>query len=270
VSDPDPDADSDGPPPGRAAPVAALRGAVTFLTRVPLPGDARADWDAFRRSPWTLPVVGVLVGALAGLAFALPVPWPTAVAAYLAALAFLSGVTHADGLADLGDAVAAHDPERRRAVLKDAETGVGGVLALTLTLLSTALGAVAVATNLAAGTLAFRTVVAAEVGAKLGMALLVCFGEPAHEGLGSQLVGVVGPVSFVPAAFVAGGVLVSPPFGALFPLVAALFSGPVVAAGLLAGTRSWLGGVSGDVLGAANELGRAVALHAGVVAWTLL
>jgi adenosylcobinamide-GDP ribazoletransferase len=31
-----------------------------------------------------------------------------------------------------------------------------------------------------------------------------------------------------------------------------------------------LGGISGDVLGAANELGRVVGVHAGVVAWTLL
>ncbi|TVT93597.1 adenosylcobinamide-GDP ribazoletransferase, partial [Haloferax volcanii] len=37
--------------------------------------------------------------------------------------------------------------------------------------------------------------------------------------------------------------------------------------------RSWgrarLGGVSGDLLGATNELARAAAVHAGVVTWTL-
>jgi len=255
---------------GSPRPIPALRGAITFLTRIPIPGAAGADWEAFRRSPWTLPVVGGIVGTLAGLSFSLPVPWPTAVAAYLAVVYLVSGVTHADGLADLGDAIAAHDPATRREVLKDSETGVGGALALGLTLITVALGATAIATTLAAGTLAVRTVIAAEVGAKLGMALLVCFGEPAHEGLGSQLVGVVGPLSLVPAAVVAGGVLLAPPFGAVAPLAAALLGGPAVAVGLLVGTRSWLGGISGDVLGAANELGRAVALHAGVIAWALL
>lgn len=262
--------DADATTTGRPSPIAALRGAMTFLTRLPMPGGTRTDWDAFRRSPWTLPVVGSLVGALAGLAYLLPVPRPSAVAGYLAVVYLLSGVTHADGLADLGDAIAAHDPETRRAVLKDSETGVGGALALTLTLLVTTLGAVGVATTLTVGTLPLRTVIAAEVGAKLGMALLVCFGEPAHEGLGSQLVGVVGPFSFVPAAVVAGGVLLAVPFGAVGALLAALLSGPIVAVTLLVGTRSWLGGVSGDVLGAANELGRAVALHAGVIAWATL
>ncbi|WP_430505262.1 adenosylcobinamide-GDP ribazoletransferase [Haloparvum sp. PAK95] len=252
------------------SPIPALRGAITFLTRIPIPGGTRADWDAFRRSPWTLPVVGAIVGTLAGIGFSLPVPWPTAVTAYLAVVYLVSGVTHADGLADLGDAIAAHDPETRREVLKDSETGVGGALALGLTLIALALGATGVATTLAAGSLAVRMVIAAEVGAKLGMALLVCFGEPAHEGLGSQLVGVVGRLSFVPAVVVASAVLVAPPFGAVVPLVAALLGGPAVAVALLVGTRSWLGGVSGDVLGAANELGRAVALHAGVIAWAIL
>ncbi|MFB6236213.1 MAG: adenosylcobinamide-GDP ribazoletransferase [Halopenitus sp.] len=272
AADPESDADSEIATvrTGRPRPIPALRGAITFLTRIPIPGGTRADWDAFRRSPWTLPVVGAIVGTLAGLAFSLPVPWPSAVATYLAVVYLLSGVTHADGLADLGDAIAAHDPETRREVLKDSETGVGGALALGLTLITVALGATAVATTLAAGTLAVRTVIAAEVGAKLGMAMLVCFGESAHEGLGSQLVRVVGPLSIVPAAVVAGGVLLAPPFGAVVPLAAALLGGPAVAVGLLLGTRSWLGGVSGDVLGAANELGRAVALHAGVIAWGLL
>jgi adenosylcobinamide-GDP ribazoletransferase len=47
-------------------------------------------------------------------------------------------------------------------------------------------------------------------------------------------------------------------------------------AGVLAGlvpfwwARRRLGGVSGDVMGAANELARLVALHAGVIAWTRL
>lgn len=255
---------------GQLEPLPALRGAVTFLTRIPVPGGRTADWDAFRRSPWTLPVVGALIGLLAGVAFLAPVPWATAVGGYLVVIYLLSGVTHADGLADLGDAIAAHDPERRREILKDSETGVGGVLSLLLTVLLLALGAVALAMTMTSGMAAVRTIIAAEVGAKLGMALLACFGDSAHEGLGSQLVDVVGPFSFVPAVTLAGVVLLLPPVGALRALVAALLGGPIVAFGLLVGTRSWLGGVSGDVLGAANEVGRAVALHAGVIVWTTL
>ncbi|WP_142986808.1 adenosylcobinamide-GDP ribazoletransferase [Halorubrum cibi] len=251
----------------------AIRGALTFLTRIPVPGSAPADWHAFRRSPWTFPVVGAVVGAVAGLAFLAPSPW-TAAAAYLLTIYFLTGVTHADGLADLGDAIAAHDPDRRLGILKDADLGVGGALALAVTLLATTLGALALATGLAGGgarvtSVAFRIVLAAEVGAKAGMAVLACLGTPAHEGLGSAVVGEVGPRSLLLVALVVAPVLLAAPPGALPAIAAALIAGPVVAVVLLVRVRPWLGGASGDVLGAANELGRAVALHAGVVAWTI-
>ncbi|OYR55485.1 adenosylcobinamide-GDP ribazoletransferase [Halorubrum halodurans] len=251
----------------------ALRGAFTFLTRVPVPGAAPADWHAFRRSPWTFPAVGAVVGAVAGFAFLAPSPW-TAAAAYLLAIYLLTGVTHADGLADLGDAIAAHDPDRRLAVLKDADLGVGGALALAVTLLATTLGVLALATGFAGGGVlvggaAFRIVLAAEVGAKAGMATLACLGTPAHEGLGSAVVGEVGPRSLVPVAAVSVPVLLAAPPGALPSLAAALLAGPAVALLLLVRVRPWLGGASGDVLGAANELGRAVALHAGVMAWAI-
>lgn len=262
----------DGVPPVR--PIPALRGALGFLTRIPIPGGEPADWHSFRRSPWTFPVVGAVVGGFAGLAFLAPSPW-TAAAAYLLALYLLGGVTHADGLADLGDAIAAHDPDRRLDVLKDADLGVGGALALSVTLFATTLGALALATGFAGGgslpgTAAFRVVLAAEVGAKAGMALLACLGTPAHEGLGSAVVADVGPRSLLPVALVSVPVLLVPPVGAFPALVAALLAGPTVAAVLIVRVRPWLGGVSGDVLGAANELGRAVALHAGVIAWAVV
>ena len=258
-------------------PIHALRGAVTFLTRIPIPGGSVHDWQAFARSPWTFPVVGALIGAIAGLAFLAPSLW-TAAALYLVAIYLIGGVTHADGLADLGDAVAAHDPDRRHEVLKDAALGVGGALALAVTLLVTTLGALALGTGFVGGggagggtgTVAFRIVLAAEVGAKAGMATLVCLGTPAHEGLGSTMTSAVGPLSLLPVALLSATVLLAAPAGAFPALLAALLAGPVVALGLLIRVRPWLGGVSGDVLGAANELGRAVALHAGVVAWALV
>ncbi len=259
-----------------ANPVHALRGAIAFLTRIPVPGGTARDWHAFSRSPWTFPVVGAVVGGIAGFAFLFPSFW-TAAALYLVALYAVGGVTHADGLADLGDAVAAHDPERRRAVLKDAALGVGGALALGVTLLVTTLGALALGSGFVGGggvgggvgTVAFRIVLAAEVGAKAGMALLVCLGSPAHEGLGSTMTSAAGPASLLPVVLLSATVLLAPPPGAFSVLLAVLLAGPVVATFLLVRVRPWLGGVSGDVLGAANELGRAVALHVGVVAWAL-
>ena len=244
-----------------------LRGAVGFLTRLPV-GGTEADWDAFRRHAYSLPVVGYLVGGLAGSVFFLPVQPPTLVAAYLVGLYLLTGVTHADGLADLGDALAVHgDADRTRDVLKDSATGVGGALLLAVTLLVVALGALSFAGI--GPWRALRLVVAAEVGAKLGMALVACYGRPAHEGLGSQLVGELTHRSFAPAVVVSLPAIAAAPNGLAPALVATLATGPAVGLAVLTWGHRTLGGVSGDLLGATNEIGRALALHVGVSVWIL-
>ncbi|WP_244605526.1 adenosylcobinamide-GDP ribazoletransferase [Halorussus marinus] len=239
----------------------ALRGALGFLTRAPVGHDERA-WDAFRATPAAFPAVGWIVGAVAAGPLLVGVPAPTAAFGYLLALYAITGINHADGVADLGDAAVVHGgPEKRRAVLKDTEVGVGALLALGVVLVGVALAGLALARRPPAG--AFGVVVAAEVGAKLGMASLACLGRPAHEGLGSAF-------ARHPPARLAGPAVVAAPVALLgAPAIAAVLG----ALGAAFGVRRWfdatLGGISGDAFGAANELGRLAGLHLGVIAWTL-
>jgi adenosylcobinamide-GDP ribazoletransferase len=259
----------------------ALRGGVAFLTRLPV-GGTEAGWDAFRQTPVVFPLVGYLVGLLAAVPFfgpavlsALPLvpglpplPLNVAVAGYLLALYAVTGITHADGLADVGDAFAVHgDADRRVSVLKDSETGVGGTLAVVLVVVALALGALGLPTSGWGALPAVRVVVAAEVAAKTAMALLVCIGSAPHEGLGSQLVDAVDGWWVVPVLTLSLPVVLVPGVAAPSALAAVLVA-PVVALGVWWWATQTLGGVSGDILGAANELTRLVALHAGVVAWT--
>lgn len=249
-------------------PLTAIRGAVGFLTRLPVGGGER-EWTAFSRSAYTIPLVGYLIGGLAGAAFFLPLQPTTVVATYLVVLYGLSGLTHADGLADLGDALAIHgDSERRLAVLKDSATGVGGLLLLGVTLIVLTLGALGFA-GINSMT-ALRLVIAAEVGAKLGMVLVICYGRPAHAGLGSQLVGQLDHTHFLPAVLVAVPAIMLAPGGSTMALIGAIVAGPMVAVGVLSWSHRMLGGVNGDVIGATNELGRAIGLHLGVSLWILL
>ncbi|WP_440990729.1 adenosylcobinamide-GDP ribazoletransferase [Haloarchaeobius baliensis] len=258
--------------------LSALRGAVGFLTRFPVGHDERA-WDAFTSSPAAAVPVGYLVGACVAVPFvaagSAPVTVPAAVVAfaYLGGTYGLTGITHLDGVADCGDAAVVHgDPERRREVLKDTTIGVGAVAAVALVVAGVALGAVAVA-GLDVGQ-AVAVVVASEVGAKAAMATLAAVADPPHEGLGSALAdgsGWVGVVTAVALALPVAGLGWWAGRGALGLLVAAL---PVAAALVVAGVatgwaRGRLGGVSGDVFGATNELARVVGLHVGVIAWTL-
>jgi adenosylcobinamide-GDP ribazoletransferase len=250
----------------------ALRGALGFLTRLPVGGDERS-WAAFRRTPVSIPLAGYVVGALAAVPLLLPLPVPTVAALYLGTIVLLTGVTHADGLADLGDAAAVHggvDRERRREVLTDSATGVGGALAVALAFVSLGLGALGLAGTLPR--VAFGLALAAEVGAKVGIAVLVCTGDAAHEGLGSALTEQTTPTALLPVAAVVAPLLalVAVPTVGGAGIPAALLT-PVGVAWLVGvWARGALGGVSGDVLGAANELGRVAGVHAGVVAWTLL
>jgi adenosylcobinamide-GDP ribazoletransferase len=199
------------------------------------------------------------VGALPVLAL----PGPTAAIAYPGVILGLTGIAHLDGLADLADASVVHGPPAdRRAVMQDTVTGVGGTAAIGLSLLGLALAGLALAN--APLPVAAGIVIAAEVGAKLAMVGLAALGTPAHEGMGSQLLGATATQFLVATVIAAPVALVAwPELPPLLAFVGSLIGGASVAGG--ASRR--LGGVSGDVFGATNECARLVALHVGVVAW---
>ncbi|MEF8842931.1 MAG: adenosylcobinamide-GDP ribazoletransferase [Haloarculaceae archaeon] len=246
--------------------LSALRGALGFLTRLPV-GHDESSWNAFRRTPVAFPLAGYVVGALLAVPVVLPAAVPAPVVAFLFVVwvVGVTGITHLDGLADLGDAAVVHGTGRRREAMKDSQVGVGGTVAVGLALVGLALAGLALAglpPRVAAG-----LVVAAEVTAKLSMAGIAAFGTAAHEGLGSQVVDDRSRGTLAP-------VLVA------LPVLVLTWPSPAAAVGLLAGlaaawllarwVREWLGGVSGDALGAANELARLAALHAGVLVWSAL
>lgn len=244
--------------------LSALRGALGFLTRLPV-GHDEPSWDAFRRTPVAFPLAGYLVGALLALPVLLPVPDPVVAFLFVLAIVVVTGITHLDGLADLGDAAVVHDPDRRRAAMKDTRVGVGGTVAVCVALVGLTLAGLALA-DLPAPTAA-ALVVAAEVTAKLSMAGLAAFGTAAHEGLGSQVIGASRRGSLPAAAVVLPALVLTWPSPAA---AVGLLAGLLVAWSLARWVRGWLGGLNGDALGAANELSRLAALHGGIVVWSVL
>jgi len=212
------------------------------------------------------PAVGYFVGILGALAFLVPAPPTITAFLYVLVLYAVTGINHADGVADLGDAAVVHgDPGRRREVLKDSTLGVGGTLALVGLVFGLVLAAIPLAGAPIA--VAASVVIAAEAGARLGTATLVCVGTAPHEGLGSQLTGVNGPRSLVAPVLIAlpAIVLARPSYVATGAVIGAL----LVALVLYRWSSATLGGVNGDVLGATTELGRLGGLLVGVLVWTL-
>ena len=108
--------------------------AVGFLTRLPVPHPDGAGAN-FARAYRLFPVVGGLIGLAAGL-FCLAlrkvgVPDLAAAALALGAAAFLTGALHEDGLADVADGFGGgRDVEAKLAIMRDSRIGSYGAIAL--------------------------------------------------------------------------------------------------------------------------------------------
>lgn len=115
-----------------------MRAAASFLTRLRFGGHASTSTELARGVPW-FPLVGLAIGGLvAAVYIAALLLWPPLVAAALAvgSHALVTGALHEDGLADVADAFGGNwGKERALAVLKDPTHGTYGVLALTIAVL---------------------------------------------------------------------------------------------------------------------------------------
>lgn len=113
--------------------VASLVAALRFLTRIPVPGRESRVEDIARGVAW-FPLVGALVGLLTALAFrgALRL-WPPPLAAALAVALglLLTGGFHEDGATDAADGLGGGwTRERVIEIMKDSRIGAYGAMAL--------------------------------------------------------------------------------------------------------------------------------------------
>jgi adenosylcobinamide-GDP ribazoletransferase len=222
--------------------------AITFLTILPLRRHAPGDLGP--AAGW-FPVVGVLVGALAGALLVAAEPLvgaPVAATLAVAAVVVVTGALHVDGLADCADALGARGGrERRLAIMRDPAVGVFGTLALILWALLV-IGALADLER----TDALLTLVSAAAIGRWGALLHAVAAPPARrDGLGVGF--AVRPVALVPAtlATIAVALLANPSSRGL----AALLAGVLAAALVSLWARRTLGGRTGDTLGATVALG---------------
>lgn len=236
--------------------------ALQFLTRLPTPAlpDFQPQWIA-RAVPF-FPVIGWLVGALAGACFwgvSLVLPgWPAAIAALAAGL-LVTGGFHEDGLADTADGLGGGlSPERRLAIMKDSRLGSYGALALwaVLSFKAAVLARVAPAEGALALVLVGGAARALVAPVMAGMAYARDPAEaklkPAPEGVRwreAALALVIGLAPLLLLRPVAGGA------GAVLAALVVLW--------LARTARRLIGGWTGDVLGGCEALAEA-ALLAGL------
>jgi adenosylcobinamide-GDP ribazoletransferase len=233
----------------------AARLAVGLLTVVPV-GTVRAvDRELFVRAmPWVLPVGALLgVGAALVLVAAERIGLDPLTASILAvgSLAALTRGLHLDGLADTADGLGSRRPaEQALAVMRASDIGPFGVVVLVLVLL------LQVA---ALGDASWPGLVVAVVVGRLSILVCCSGGIPAAraDGLGVLVAGSVSrPLLIVAVAVVTTGAAA----GTGWAGVLAVLIGLTVTVVLVRHCVRRLGGITGDVIGAAVELSTTGAL----------
>jgi adenosylcobinamide-GDP ribazoletransferase len=239
----------------------AAAAAVTFLTILPLGRLFALDETDVARGSLFFPLVGAALGAAVGLAaVALDDVLPVFVAAALAVAleALLTGVMHLDALADTADGLGG-TRERALDIMRDAQIGSFGAVALVLDLLVKVTAVVAVI-ELERTVLVLTAVWAVGRAAPLVLALLLPYARP-EPGSGRTLTDGAGRVRLL-LGLALGIVVAIVAAGARSPALLAAAGVCVVFCCLVA--RARFGGVTGDVLGASVEVTSTLALVGAV------
>jgi adenosylcobinamide-GDP ribazoletransferase len=208
------------------------------------------------KAMFLFPLIGAFIGLLAGvfgwIIFHF-VPESIVGVLVLGLLLIITGLHHTDGLLDFGDGIMAHGtPKRKIEIMHDQLTGAGGLSLGIMTFLITAL---------AFSELNFefiiQSVIVVEVSAKLSMVIGAWVGKPIHKGMNTTFLdsmhGKKGALRLTAALIIS--------FGIAIPLlwitgIATILAGIFVSLFIVSLSHSQFKGVTGDVLGATNELSR--------------
>jgi adenosylcobinamide-GDP ribazoletransferase len=234
--------------------VRALASAILFLTRIPLPAMQLCERDFARGASfyaWVGGIIALPLWACSRLAPALGAPLAALLTVSLWVL--ITGGLHLDGLADSVDGLSGGRADRTRTleIMRDSRIGSHGALALVLLvgLKWAALERVLVVDQ----PIWLMAPIAARFACTL---LLLAFPYARTDGLGAPFVGL----PRIPTLITAGGALA----------IAVVLLGPLSLAPALIATlcavgvalrmNGLLGGLTGDVYGAAIELAELAAL----------
>jgi adenosylcobinamide-GDP ribazoletransferase len=226
-----------------------------FATVLPL--GKMQDLESFARRSYLYPVAGYVIGLLAAIPVYFIADRMVAAAVAIAIVLVLSGAHHFDGLLDFGDGLMAHGDQKKRIhALTDRQVGAGGIAAgLTTTLLLFA--------GLQASVSIASAIIIGEVCSKFSMAFLTAYGTPFREGMHSYLHQFALPYfPFISILLCIPLILLPVRTSQLAVAGVMMILCPLI---LLSVSNKIFGGVNGDVVGASNEITRAVVIVAMVL-----
>jgi adenosylcobinamide-GDP ribazoletransferase len=239
--------------------LADLRTAIALSTRIPIgPAAPAADGDIARAS-WALPVAGIVVGLIGATIYWLAIrlhlqPEPAAMLALVATM-LVTGAMHEDGLADAADGFGGGKTrEQKLAIMRDSRIGAYGACALvaSIVLRWSTLAAVADPHLVAIA------LVTAHAAARAPLALFMRALPAARTDGLSGSAGQPPPQSAV-LAIAIGVICLLFGFG-IGGTAIALLTLAAIALVLARIARNQIGGQTGDVLGALEQLCEAALL----------
>jgi adenosylcobinamide-GDP ribazoletransferase len=239
-------------------------GAVRFFTRLPVPGWVGHSTEALNRSARYFPAVGLLVGGIGALVFLGTMqlwPQPVAVLLSMTATIYATGAFHEDGLSDSVDGLGGGwDKLRILEIMKDSRVGSYGVVAMVLALL----GKFTLLTALDA-TLVPYALLAGHALSRFCATVLLATMDYVREDLLSKAKPLATRLSLgemlVALAFVLAALALLPPEQA----AAGCALAALATFWLASKFRRWLGGYTGDCLGAVQQVSE-IAFYLGLLA----
>jgi adenosylcobinamide-GDP ribazoletransferase len=237
--------------------------AVAFMTRLPVPREIQGTPDGIAGAAVFFPLVGLLVSAGAIIlnhVFSRFVARDVVILIVLVFLVAITGGFHEDALADAADGFGGGwGKEQILSIMRDSRVGSFGALAIALSVLARFV----LLTNLPPQRFD-SYLVAGQVTCRWTALPLAFFLPPAREesGQGARVAGKITTLSLVTGTLLTFGILgVTLRMEALWVGLAAVAM--TVASGAYFGRR--IGGVTGDCLGAANQLTEVAIYFTGVV-----
>jgi len=226
----------------------------SFLTIFP---STNATLESIAKYMFMFPVVGIVIGLLVGsLGFGLSFFLEPLLVSLLvvASIAIVTGMHHADGLADFADGLMVKGSKNKKLeAMKDLSTGSAGIVTIVLYLIG-----LIITLSLTSGFDLFKAILISEILAKFSMVLMASLGRSASLGSNSPFVELMKDKKKLVAAFL----IMLIPVIIIGETTGLVMFGVVVILTLFLlalSTRSF-GGITGDVLGATNEFTRLASL----------
>ena len=222
----------------------------SFLTIIPT---SNSDLNSIAKNMYLFPIVGIVIGLVIGsLGYGLSLYLEPLVVSLVvvASLAVITGIHHTDGLADFADGLMTKGTkEKKRKAMKDLSVGSAGIFSIVLY----AIGVI-IALSLSSGMELFKIILLSEIMAKFSMVLMAGLGNSASIGSNSPFIDsmknkkrllIAGIITIIPLIVI----------GEMNGLI--VFASGIILTMFLVGlsTKSF-GGITGDVMGASNELTR--------------